>query len=515
MGNDGFKSYVIAIILVIVTFNSVEGQGVKKGAATIDAQKKSIATTDTKKVFKLPAHFNGVNAQMLRGPSWQTPGFIEQVQKLQPKLIRYPGGTVASYWDWKAGWLKDEIDIKKEWKTIRKSPILLEDLKFACDSTGAVPLFVLNMCTSTIAYQIEMLKKAQKLGLPVLYVELDNELYLGDEFYVSKFPTGIDYAKEANTWIAAIKSDFPKVKIGVVGHSSRESAAKKANNNSARIEMWNRDVLSVIKNADGMTFHVYGGTGLSYLGGKSTEDNTDEDANLDALQTIFETEGAIPIILGVPFQRWRNTNTYDYQILPSGMKAWITEYNLFEREGVMAGTWVHGLYALMKSMLFLENQNTELICYHNLTTSAQFAAIFNSDQGFAKAVKKKANQPFDFTASGYCLAMFGKALSENGIATKLKFSENTQLAGARGLLYPALNGWEIKTAKGSKIIVANLSSENIKTDFTKFFRKLATWSQVSSLPHTQVAGEQDVKMKSGNGMVVSLPAYSVTIIEGE
>jgi hypothetical protein len=184
--------------------------------------------TDNSKTFELPVYFNGYNAQMLRGPSWQAPGFVEQVKELNPGLIRYPGGTVSSYWDWKTGWLMKNIPLRKEWKSVTvENPVKLEDLKFACDKTGAMPLFVLNMMTSSLSYQLEMLDHAKKIGLPVKFVELDNEFYLGEEFYANKYPTGKEYGATCNEWIAAIKKQFPGVKIAVIGNSVREGAAKK------------------------------------------------------------------------------------------------------------------------------------------------------------------------------------------------------------------------------------------------------------------------------------------------
>ncbi len=205
---------------------------------------------------------------------------------------------------------------------------------------------------------------------------------------------------------------------------------------------------------------------------------------------------------------------YDYKILPQGMKAWVTEYNLFEREGVMAGTWIHGLYALSQTLLFMENPATELICYHNLTTSAQFAAIFNNDDGFSKAHLKKPNQPFNYTAAGYCLALSGKAMSEGGMANKLKFSNNIMRTAARGQQYPSLNGWSVKGKSGKKIILTNLSDKATKADFSKLISGDATWTQVSSDPRKQIASDADVVKTNGKGTAIEIPPYSVTLIEG-
>jgi hypothetical protein len=155
----------------------------KKRPPALPPPTSSVATPDAAVTFSINDHFNGFNTQMMRGPSWRDTGFIEKVKQLHPKTIRYPGGTVASYWDWKTGWLMEGIELKMDWERIRKNPNTLDDLKFACDATGAQPILVLNMMNSDIAYQMEMLRYARKIGLPVKFIELDNELYLGEPFY--------------------------------------------------------------------------------------------------------------------------------------------------------------------------------------------------------------------------------------------------------------------------------------------------------------------------------------------
>mgnify|MGYP001199934915 CR=1 FL=1 len=109
----------ILLITFLFTASSCKGQSGKKpkntgNSAAISA---SVIKVGTDKVtFPVNDHLNGFNAQMMRGPSWKTPGFAEKVASLNPKLIRYPGGTVASFWDWKTGWLMNVKTLKKEWK---------------------------------------------------------------------------------------------------------------------------------------------------------------------------------------------------------------------------------------------------------------------------------------------------------------------------------------------------------------------------------------------------------------
>ena len=507
-----FRSLLVLNILVTVAW----AQGVKKATGTAKAEKTSVATVDDLRSFVIPEHFFGFNSQMMRGPSWRDEGFVQQVRKLSPEIIRYPGGTNSSYWDWKTGWLMDGIELKKDYKSIRKNPITLSDLKFACDSTGAVPLFVLNMVNSNLEYQLQMLRSAKSIGLPVLYVELDNEVYLGESVYVNRFPTGVDYAKECNKWISAIKKEFSGVKVSVVAFSTRESAARKAKDHKSRSLMWNRDLISNIKNADAMSFHLYGGNGLNFLAGRMNDDgdNGDEGA-AEELQQYFEKENAVSILLGVPFSRWKNSVAYDIGILPKNMKAWYTEYNMFEREGVVAGTWAHGLYAVTQTLLFPENDKSGLLCFHNLTTSAQFAALFNTPTGFHKAVKQKPTKQFGFTASGYGLWLTAKAFKNGAEAKKISFSNNSLLQGARGQEYPALTGWVVQHGGKKKIIVVNLAPHHVITDFKTIVKAGATYTQIESDPRTQVATQDDVAIRKGTGTSLSLFPYSVTLIEGE
>lgn len=475
-----------------------------------DRQTIKVSKASTPRTF--PKSFFGFNAQQIRGPVLSDNGFIQVIKGLNPAVLRYPGGTVASYWDWKAGWFKDEIPLKKDWREIRKTPIRLEDLKAACDSTGAAPLLVLNMCTSTLEYQLAMIQHARKIGLRVNHVELDNELYISENIYTDRFNSGEDYAIECNKWIAAIKKEFPNVRVAVVGYSAKDSDFRKNKNEVNRAVNWNREVLGSVRGADAMTFHTYGGNALNYLRGPG-DLSGDEDKEPMEYQAIFDRGTSPPLALGIPFSRWENAKAYDLQLLPTGMKAWITEYNLFEREGVMAGTWLHGLYAVTQTLLMLESDLVELSCYHNLASSAQFGAIFNSDQGFMKAVKQKPTNELGLSAAGYTLSMAGIAFKSATNYSQLRFDGVESIKGARGHVYPALIGITCNGPQGEKLLVLNLSDKSVRIDVSDILSKGGSWNQMVAKPATQVASAADVeKRKIKSATASDLPAYSITLI---
>ncbi|MFM7078494.1 MAG: hypothetical protein ACKOYC_01750 [Bacteroidota bacterium] len=460
----------------------------------------------------LSPSFFGFNAQQIRGPSLSDKRFVRAAMELHPKILRFPGGTVASYWDWKAGWFKDEIPLKKDWREIRKNPIVLDDLKYACDSTGATPLFVLNMCTSDLEYQLEMLRTARKKGMPIKYVELDNEVYLSEGIYTDRFSSGEEYARICNEWIKSIRKEFTGVRISVVGYSAKESDIRKEKQGLSRALNWNHEVLSKIEGADAMTFHVYGGNGLGFL--KNPGDlSGDEDKEPEEFQRIFDRAGSASVITGMPFTRWSNSIAYDLRMLPKGMKAWITEYNLFEREGVVAGTWVHGLYALTQAMLMVTNPNVEVSCFHNLCSSAQFGAIFNSNQGFLKSVKQKPTTEFGKSASGYCLSLLGKALHGAESVASIRFDKTNPLVGARGKEHASLFGITTKSKSNVHVLLINYSNNPRRVDISAVSKTGDTWIQYSSESTTQIGTEKDLRRKNlKNGTVADLPPYSVTLV---
>jgi hypothetical protein len=114
------------------------------------------------------------------------------------KLLRYPGGTISGFWDWKAGNVN---------YTLCKEGVVTGS---ACTTnysyypeafatvindfwSDAVPVWDLNCLTSPLEYQLELLLYAQKLGLDTSFVELGNEYYLPTPINTATFHNGSVY----------------------------------------------------------------------------------------------------------------------------------------------------------------------------------------------------------------------------------------------------------------------------------------------------------------------------------
>src|SRR5579862_8241793 len=48
---------------------------------------------------QLATYFLGYNAEPINSPSWNDPTYAQAVAQFKPGTLRYPGGTVANYWD--------------------------------------------------------------------------------------------------------------------------------------------------------------------------------------------------------------------------------------------------------------------------------------------------------------------------------------------------------------------------------------------------------------------------------
>ncbi|MDG2279722.1 MAG: hypothetical protein P8L42_03705 [Flavicella sp.] len=159
------------------------------------------------------------------------------ISRMQPTMLRYPGGTMAHNFNWETGLPSSHSDKDVVHK--------IEDVKRMADATDTDIVFVLDIVHSTIENQLEMLKAS---NVPVLYVEIGNELY--SDHYEEIFPTGKAYADTINNWIPRIEKEFPTAKFGV-SMIGREAGNERKTN-------WNSDVYAnITTNVDALVYHLY------------------------------------------------------------------------------------------------------------------------------------------------------------------------------------------------------------------------------------------------------------------
>ena len=452
------------------------------------------------------------NVNSVRVVDWQDENFVSATYKLSPSRLRIPGGDVGNYWDWQRGGLIENIaslpaglPFFLRFKARQYTASKLTDFQAGLAATNTQPIFVLNMLTDNLESQLAMLKQARDLGMEVKYVELGNELYFNIPNYKKTFPNPRAYGLAAKKWAVAVKQEFPEAQIAVVG-------VVPAPNKPPRLQNWNKVMRgTVLPSADAITLHTYYDHGL------------DSRIDKSGKYPYFKSE-EVSTILGEPFRNWQKLQQdSNYQAIPENKKIWITEYNLFEdifQAGKekpiprVAGSWTHGLYNLVTSLLFLEESRIESVCNHSLIEGSIFGAILDSGDSFVNpADPQMKTVPMSLSATGSALSLLGKATKDMTKATAIEFKNVQKLTGKDNVEYPAIYGWQFSNDRHQQAVVINLSAQAVEID-TNNLATSFSYEQIFADPLTLVNTPQALSKTRGEGNnILRLAPYSVTKID--
>ncbi|MGB5634265.1 MAG: hypothetical protein WBM86_16005, partial [Waterburya sp.] len=258
--------------------------------------------------------------------------------------------------------------------------------------------------------------------------------------------------------------------------------------------------------ADAITIHKYPKNGLANRA-ISTEE-----------YPYFLLED-VRFILGEPFKSWHKTsNVISY--FPENKKIWVTEYNLMEKINTtqektrqrIVGSWIHGMYALSMSLLFLEDPRVEMACNHMLIGTSQFSTILKNEKSFKNpSDKNTVSQPLALSATGSALKLLGDATEGMTNAQKINFANNFTLTGKDEFSYPALYGWMFTNQKEQNSLILNLSPRQIEVSISSIFPEEINYKILSGSPRDLVTKPGILQQKTGKTeQKIMLPPYSVT-----
>jgi hypothetical protein len=265
---------------------------------------------------RMPQAFYGVNFDLAGFEPFAHTDVGRLLAALEPATIRWPGGTEADFYDWHTG-----LDTQKP----NRTPFTLGDLAAAYRATGAVPIFDLNVLAAANranpSDQLVMLEQARRLGLPVRYVEIGNELYANGPGFAEAYPDGAAYARTVAAYAEALHGAFPGVEVAADAVAFPEDQ---------RQQSWDKELLNGAVGAgspDALIVHFYPGLYLKHL----------SPANLPYL--FANAESSIAQLAQI------TSSLGDKPI-------WLTEYNFrgpyraFRRQGVSPAerTYAHELY---------------------------------------------------------------------------------------------------------------------------------------------------------------------------
>ena len=482
-----------------------------KGQRSADAQSAlaseiiNVAASPQGSVHSLPADLMCFNVNSVQIPSWHASELIGATKKLSPKILRIPGGEVANYWDWQRGGiaedgkpmledLPDGLPEYMRYDARSHTGSKLEDYAAGLAATQTQALFVLNMLTSDLAEQIDMLSAAARAGIEIKYLELGNEYYFGIPNYAHRFPTPESYGEEAKVWIQYLRDIFPDIEIAVFG-------VVPGANSSVRESRWNEALVkSALPVADAISLHLYPGHGL------------DPNGFSDQGYPAFD-EGDFSTIFGEPFQYWQALRDRPaYRLIPKDKEIWITEFNLIEevfgdhasRLPRVMGTWGHGLYALTMNMMFLEEPRITMTCNHDLVENYRFGAILPHESSFeVSAEQAYPVEPMSLSATGQSLRMLAASVSSMGDRQAISFSQQPSMTDKSGATYPALYGWRFSesdsTSKQASAVVINLSEHIVQLNVESLIDsgQEIRYEQLSADPRTLVTSEHALTFREG------------------
>ncbi len=417
--------------------------------------------------IQLTAPVNGSNLDYSGvAQDFSAPGVIAALRDYRGGTIRYPGGAIANYWDWQKGSVDQPATTSGTGEPvparIHDYGFTLQTLQRIVQESGTTPVFDLNLLTSTLADQLQMLRAAQRLGIPVRYVELGNEFYLNFGTYSKVFPTATSYARTVAHWAPAIHAAFPDAQIAAVGSLPQATARERS---------WNRTLLSIA------------GT----------------DINAVTLHDYFGPSGKHPDpaqVLSIAQTSWRSTQ-HVMAAIPGRYRIWFTEFNMSLQgrsggEPPRGATWIHGLYVAELMALFDQSPRVQLNDYWDLFSNPSTGAFTSG----------RAPQP---TVAGTALMFLTNASAEASRVIPLDFTGAPALpGGAAGIIGLSFDG-----RNGRRTVLINLTDQpaTFPTDPAAGLSPGDSTVSVSAAP---VATVSRLTHTAGLlGRMITLPAYAI------
>ena len=359
----------------------------------------------------------GYNSPLIHSPNWEDNEFNLAITKLSPSLIRYPGGSISFYWDWENGKPKSYSDFSKkiikydskyteeylkvnshnqkssffkQLKRYNASDITIKKLSHfskVLHRSKSEGIFVLNIISSSLKEEIEMLKNAKKENIKIKYVEIGNEINHKHELLQKVYTDAKTYADTCENWIKSIKEFFPKTKIGIVGGSKGE------------FKDWNEVLAKRFKN-DKNVFFILHHYPILY-----------QDFDINNYNDFKKFISLSEINLDKKLKEWKWEETIGYS-------TWVTEFNIIQKnKNKIHNTWAHALFNSNQIHQFIKKTKAEIIIFHSIGSNkfSQFSAI---------DLTKNYEGKYLMTAPGLSTHLWSKFLSNSNKITEIKFDNN-------------------------------------------------------------------------------------------
>ena len=473
----------------------------------------------------------GYNSDMSNTPKWSEPDFSQALRDLHTKTLRYPGGSNSLYWDWKKGWtlsykqlvpklqekkftylgkpISDESELRELTTQNRKSNSFwrqlyrynkkehkyntINEFSKGLKATQSVGVITLNVITSHLEKELEMLREVKKNGIELKYIELGNEVYAENLLTKHIYPTVDNYIDTCLKWSEAIWQEFPKVHIGVVGGDKN----KRTREWNKKLSLALQDKFSEEKKSQlHFILHYY-----SHF--------KHPQYNLNTLNGYQQLVAFPKMDLDFKLKNWRWNTTQPFS-------TWVTEFNMLEQQPyTINNKWAHGLLVSSQIDQLLKKTQAEMFHFHSIGADKYpvFAALqlMNKDDTYLKP-----------TASGIVTSLWNK-LTQNAehfyqikIITKpwiLSYEKKNKdnpnnLREEKSITFTPIHAYISYEKDKVKLLIVNLSEKTLFTDLNLVMAE-SEMTQYYAKPNETKA---KVKNQTVNNKVELLP-YSISLFE--
>jgi hypothetical protein len=227
--------------------------------------------------YRLDRNVLGLNCPVPWDVPHEDPLLVEPLRELAPALLRFPGGTVANYFNWRTGQLEvEEAPNESVYRSYIRSRVPdslarhpngahMKDFAELAGAVGAEVVLVANLETSTVEDQAEWLESMKREGVLPTQVELGNEFYhamLDDPTCRARFPDYETTSELSRQYAEAFRRVLePSAKLSIQASPSRfhftsPHATSAGHYEAARIWHWD-DGLRPESWFDAVTVHPY------------------------------------------------------------------------------------------------------------------------------------------------------------------------------------------------------------------------------------------------------------------
>ena len=307
----------------------------------------------------------GFNANLTAARySYDDPRLAAMVRQLRPGCLRFPGGTVGNWYQWRAdrfgGWPESTYG----WVKAAMERFAAQNRKYGYDAYARLvkqnaiePVIMMNILSQQPADAVEWIAKMKRDGLRVRYVELGNEnCFSGQQNEETRTVQG--YIAVTKRFAQAIRAAHPDVRLAVCGGPCKDKWREKWNAPLSREDYY-----------DAVVHHAY-------IGGQGGQIEESVDA---AIETLLGAEQTIDRVVE------------QTRALYGSRPVWVTEWNLgLAAHQTWGGTGAAGLYYALSCLRMLDYPDVfEVAAAHQLV-GGNFG-VFELPEG--KDTVKKIDAP--------------------------------------------------------------------------------------------------------------------------